>query len=59
LLRDVLESVARGETSVDEAEMSLKLLAVEEVGHMAKFDLGREVRHGVPEVVIAEGKSTS
>jgi hypothetical protein len=58
LLRDVLESVARGETSVDEAEMSLKLLAVEEVGHMAKFDLGREVRHGVPEVVIAEGKST-
>ncbi len=56
LLREILEKLARGEVSLDEAERSLKLLAVEDVGDLAKFDVSRELRHGVPEVIIAEGK---
>ncbi len=56
-MREILGRVARGDLSVEDAEKALRLLAVEEVGNMAKFDLGREARHGVPEVVIAEGKA--
>ena len=57
LLKEILDRVARGEVSPDEAETALRLLAVEHVGNLARIDVGREVRHGVPEVVIAEGKS--
>lgn len=56
-MRGILERVAGGDMSVDEAEEALKLLAVKDVGDLAKFDLGREARHGVPEVVMAEGKT--
>ena len=57
LLREVLEKLTRGEISLDEAEKALKMLAVEELGDLARLDVGREIRHGVPEVVIAEGKT--
>jgi NCAIR mutase (PurE)-related protein len=57
LLKDILEQLARGEITLEEAEKSMKVLAIEEVGELARFDIGREIRHGVPEVVIAEGKT--
>jgi len=57
LLREVLEKLTRGEISLDEAEKALKMLAIEEVGDLARLDIGREIRHGIPEVVIAEGKT--
>lgn len=57
LLREVLEKLTRGEISLDEAEKALKMLAVEEVGDLARLDVGREIRHGIPEVVVAEGKT--
>ena len=57
MLREVLEKLANGEISLDEAERALKMLAVEEVGDLARLDIGREIRHGIPEVVIAEGKT--
>jgi NCAIR mutase (PurE)-related protein len=57
LLREVLEKLASGDISLDEAERALKMLAVEEVGDLARLDVGREIRHGIPEVVIAEGKT--
>jgi len=57
LLREVLEKLIRGEISLDEAEKALKMLAVEEVGDLARLDVGREIRHGIPEVVVAEGKT--
>jgi NCAIR mutase (PurE)-related protein len=56
-LKEILGKLARGEISVEEAADSLRVLAVEEVGELAKYDLGREIRHGVPEVIIAEGKT--
>ncbi len=57
LLREVLGKLTRGEISLDEAEKALKMLAIEEVGDLARLDIGREIRHGIPEVVIAEGKT--
>lgn len=57
-LREVLKKVASGEMSVEDAEKLLKLLAIEEVGNMAKLDISRGVRRGVPEIVYARGKST-
>ena len=57
LLRELLEKLTRGEISLDEAEKALKMLAVEEVGDLARLDIGREIRHGIPEVVLAEDKT--
>jgi len=45
-----------GEISLDEAERLLKILTVEEIGTLAKIDVGREMRKGIPEVILAEGK---
>jgi len=56
-LRDILDKVSRSELSPDEAEKMLKLLAVDELGHMAKLDGNRELRKGIPEVILAEGKT--
>lgn len=56
-MRDILEKLAAGEISVDEAEKLLKLFLIEEVGNMARIDIGREQRRGVPEIILAEGKT--
>ena len=53
----MLKKLANGEISVEEAEKQIRLLALDEVENIAKFDLGRESRSGVPEIVLAEGKS--
>jgi len=57
VLREILEKVAKGELSIDEAERLIKILALEEVGNLARLDLGREFRKGVPEVILAGGKT--
>lgn len=38
-------------------EKILKELAIEKVGSMARVDVGREVRRGIPEVILATGKT--
>jgi len=55
-LKEILEKTADGKISVDEAEKLLRVLAVEEIGELAKIDTGRELRKGIPEIVLAEGK---
>ena len=57
-MREILEKLARGEISVDEAEKLLKLFEIAEVEGLARIDLGRGIRRGVPEIIVAEGKST-
>jgi NCAIR mutase (PurE)-related protein len=54
---DVLEKLRHGEIGVEEAERLLKLDYVEKIGNHTVFDLSRESRSGVPEVIYAEGKS--
>lgn len=56
-MRDILEKLAQGKISIDEAEKALKLNAIERVADFAKLDFGRDVRRGVPEIILAEGKS--
>lgn len=54
--RKMLESVAAGELSVDEAVMKLKSKPFDDIGY-AKVDLQRGVRQGAEEVIYGEGKT--
>jgi len=54
-LRTVLKKLLAGELSIDDAERLIKLLAVEDLGNVV-FDISRELRRGIPEVVLGEGK---
>ena len=58
-MREVLQKVARGELSIEEAERKLRLLALRHVEEAARLDVGRELRRGIPEIVLAEGKSNN
>jgi NCAIR mutase (PurE)-related protein len=58
-LRDILEKVAQGACSVEEAEMKLRVFNIVEVAHLAKLDVDRETRKGIPEVIFAKNKSIS
>jgi len=58
-LREVLDKVSKKEISPVEAEKLLKILAVDEIGCFAKIDGNRELRKGIPEIVLAEGKTAS
>jgi hypothetical protein len=56
-LRELLEKLVKGQISIDEAEKLLKILAIEEVGNLARIDVSRQFRKGIPEVIFAEGKA--
>jgi hypothetical protein len=55
-LREVLEKLVNGQISIDDAERLLKIFAVEEIGNLARIDVGRGFRKGIPEIILAEGK---
>jgi len=56
-LKEILEKVSRGEIKPEEAERILKLHAIEELSCLAKLDGNRELRKGIPEISLAEGKA--
>ncbi|WP_017652047.1 nickel pincer cofactor biosynthesis protein LarB [Fortiea contorta] len=56
-LRSLLEAVASGKLSPDNAFDSLKDLAYEKVGEFAKIDHHRQLRTGFPEVIWGLGKT--
>jgi pyridinium-3,5-biscarboxylic acid mononucleotide synthase len=56
-VRDVLRRLLAGELSEDEALSELRSLQLDELGGRAKLDLGRFMRRGIPEVVLAAGKT--
>ncbi len=56
-MREILQKLAQGKITVDEAEKALRLYAIEKVGQFARLDVTRELRRGVPEIVLGEGKS--
>ncbi|HOV67621.1 MAG TPA: phosphoribosylaminoimidazole carboxylase, partial [Methanoregulaceae archaeon] len=58
-LRDLLERYRAGEVSLDAAAQEIEGLRLEAVGELAQIDLGRPVRCGLPEAVLAEGKSAA
>ena len=55
-LRELLEGVATGTTSIEAAVAELRLLPYEDIG-FAKIDHHRALRDTLPEVVLAEGKT--
>jgi NCAIR mutase (PurE)-related protein len=57
-MREILEKLSRREISVDEAEKMLKINVIENVSNIARLDVGRSTRRGIPEIIFAEGKTT-
>lgn len=54
-IHELLRAVADGDVSVEQAEAELAGYATSEAG---RFDAAREERRGVPEAVLADGKTT-
>ena len=55
-MRKILEELAKGKITAEDAEKSLKISFVENLSNVAKLDVGREIRRSVPEIIFAEGK---
>jgi pyridinium-3,5-biscarboxylic acid mononucleotide synthase len=56
-VRDVLRRLLAGELTEAEAESELRRVQLQELAGRARLDLGRSHRRGLPEVVLASGKS--
>ena len=56
-MRRTLRRLLAGELTAAEAESELRRLQLEELGGRARLDLGRPDRRGLPEVVLAPGKT--
>lgn len=54
--KDILDKVAKGEMTPEEAELQLKMKPFVDLG-FAKPDLHRGMRQGVPEVIFGQGKT--
>jgi NCAIR mutase (PurE)-related protein len=55
-LQDLLDQYKNGELTAEAAAEAIEGLRLERVGDFACLDLGRNVRCGMPEFVLAEGK---
>jgi len=58
-LKTILEKFAKGELALEDVQKQISIHSIEHVGNnLAKLDIGRDFRKGVPEVVLGEGKSS-
>src|ERR1700680_1614158 len=58
-MKEILERLLAGEFSVDEALHALEANRVEQLSELARLDPDRGARKGVPEVILAPGKTPS
>ncbi|WP_455278057.1 nickel pincer cofactor biosynthesis protein LarB [[Eubacterium] cellulosolvens] len=56
-MRDILERLVKGSISIDDAERLLRTQTIDEISNIAKLDINRELRGGIPEIILAEGKN--
>ncbi|HNX18610.1 MAG TPA: nickel pincer cofactor biosynthesis protein LarB [Methanoregula sp.] len=56
-LKALLDRYKNGEIALEDAAQEIEGLRLEQVGDFACLDLGRAVRCGMPEVILAEGKA--
>ncbi|WP_449461653.1 nickel pincer cofactor biosynthesis protein LarB [Tardisphaera miroshnichenkoae] len=55
-MRDILEKLASGRISVEEAEREIRRLYIDQVSEEVRLDLERAWRRKIPEAILAEGK---
>jgi NCAIR mutase (PurE)-related protein len=55
-LHTILDRFANGTLSLSDAEKEISVHAIEKIGDIAKLDVHREIRKGMPEIVFAENK---
>jgi len=55
-LDEILGSLKSGKMKVSEARKLLSLYSLEKLEDFAKIDIGRKIRRGIPEVILAEKK---
>ncbi|NVM37645.1 MAG: nickel pincer cofactor biosynthesis protein LarB [Candidatus Lokiarchaeota archaeon] len=55
-MKEILQKLLEKKISSDEAEKLLKANLIEEVGDVAKLDVFRKTRTGIPEVIFAQNK---
>ncbi len=58
-IRDILEEVKTGKLTLEEAERALSGMRLEVVEDLARLDVGRSTRCGMPEIILAEGKDVT
>jgi len=56
-IKEILNRFKENNLSIEDAEKLLKANMIEEVGDLAKLDIFRKTRTGIPEVIYAESKS--
>jgi len=56
-LKDLLTGFSEGRLTLEEAVAEIEGFRIEEVENLARLDLGRATRCGIPEVILAEGKT--
>jgi NCAIR mutase (PurE)-related protein len=56
-VKDILRRLVDGELTEEEAIVELRSLQLEELSGRARLDLGRFLRRGIPEVILALGKT--
>ena len=56
-MKDILRRLVAGELTEEEAIVELRAVQLEELSGRARLDLGRFLRRGIPEVILAPGKS--
>src|SRR4030088_2394969 len=56
-MRDILRRLVAGDLTEEQAVAELRRLQLDELDGRAKLDLGRFMRRGIPEVVLASGKT--
>jgi NCAIR mutase (PurE)-related protein len=55
-LHTILDKFANGSLNLSDMEKEISIHAIEKIGDIAKLDLGRETRRGMPEIIFAENK---
>ena len=55
----ILQDLIKGKISIDKAENLLNQNQILHLKDIAKIDIGRDIRKGIPEVVLGEGKEES
>lgn len=56
-MKDILRRLVAGELTEEEAIVELRAVQLEELSGRARLDLGRFLRRGIPEVILAQGKT--